>query len=398
MSQADAEVGAVLQRDFAGLEPVVDGVTQRVVGGLKVSVGRLALTRSHAGGAGDISKTYTRVQTAAVLSGDALRFPTFNVIPEGVGPKVADVAMKFMFGGAMPGWVDLSAHPEFSRRYRVHAFDTERTRWLLDDAVLERLAATQGLSISGANGTLILYRDGEEIGSAATEGFLGEAAPIFQAFAAAASRPSALQSRTAETEMELFVKQMPAGFGVKLLPAFSLAEAEAFIRLPPPRAFTPAVARFCDERVPKLYLYLAGGVALAGTMFVLIGGASEQLKGFMLALVGLMPAAGLGGAIWWAIARWNCRRLLREGVAATARLESLTDSGWVGPGGAMVKLEFQFQADGASQRASCRMSTTELDSLKAAVAEKRPAAMLYSAGNPRRALLAHALVMKQGIG
>jgi hypothetical protein len=391
-AQATAEVNAQLRRDFSALEPAIGNVIRREFGDARISVGLLSLTRSVTKPDEVLPETYTEVQTAAVYSSDSLRFPRFNLLPENIAFKLITKAAQLVLRVGNFGKVDFSSHPDFARLYRVHALDPEGTRWHFDDRVLALLAGRPGLNISASNGSLLLYRAGTEIPRDGLQAFANQAVEVFRAFEAAARRPGAARpTGTPKTDQELLAKQMSGFFGeIKILPAVTLAEAIAFIQQPPPRAMTPGIERYYKERASPIAAIFGGVTALAGVLFLLVGG--SQVPWYAQILLVFLFLGGGSTLIWGLVARLRARRLLLHGRAGSARIETMQNFDSRVDGTTMTRLELQVEADGAVHRATCLLPAAAADRLKAVAAEKRSVPVLYSAGNPGRVLIADELV------
>ena len=398
-SRAAAEITAQLQRDFPTLDPLIGNVVRREFGESRISVGLLSLTRSRTRPGEALPETYTQIQTAAVYSSGTLRFPSFDLFPENVAFKLAEKAAQLVLRVGNIGKVDFTSHSDFSRQYRVQALDTEGTRWLFDDRVLAQLAGRSGLSISAANGSMLLYRSGTHLSADRMEAFFKEAAEVFRVFEAAARRPSASRAAagTPETDAELFVKQVAAATGnLSSSAAVTLADAEAFLRQPPPRAIPPAIARYGEERVPDLVIVFGVLFAMTSTMFLTIGG--NKIPWYGQLPLFLMLVGGLSLLIWACAARLRIRYLLRNGHNGSARIEAIQTTVSRIDGETRHRLELQVDTGGTMHHASCFIPATMVDRLQAHAAEKRPIPVLYSASNARHVLVAESLVMPPQIG
>lgn len=374
-------------------------VVRREFGESRISIGPLSLTRSRTKPGEALPDTYTQVQTAAVYMSDTLRFPRFDLQPANAAIKLLDSAARAMLGIGDVGKVDLASHPEFSRRYRVLALDTEGTRWLFDDRVLAQLAATSGLNISAANGSLILYRAGQELPAGRLEVFFKEAAEVVRAFETAARRPSAFNDpmRERPTDAELFVDKMAAsGAGFKILPAVTLADAEAFLHLPPPREIPPGIARHCKERVSPFVLIFGGLFAAVSVFFLMMG--RDQIPWYAQIFLCFGFVAGVSMLIWALVTRLRTRHFLRHARIGIAWIEAIRTAKSRFDGTDRTWLDLRVEANGAAHRASCLAPAAAIDRLKAIAAEKRAMPVLYSAANPARVLVADALVMARDLG
>lgn len=393
-------IGAQLRRDFPTLEPSFGGVSQRMLGESRIAVGRLSLTRSRA--TRDISAlpdNYTQLQTAAVQCSDTLRYPRFDLQPANAAIKLLDSAARAMLGIGDLGKVDFTAHPEFSRQYRVVALDTEGTRWLFDEPVLAYLASRPELSISASNGTLLLYRAGAEVSADRLDAFFNEAAGVFRVFEAAARRPGAFNDplRVRPTDYEFFVEKLGAsGAGFKILPAVTLIEADAFLQLPPPREIPPGIARYCKEQESLFVLIFGGLFAMVSGFFLLVG--RDQMPWYVQIFLCFGFVVGVIMLIWSLVTRLRIRHLLRHGRTGIARIEAIQTSDSRVDGTTRTRLDLQVEANGAVHRATCLVPGAKVDRLQAIAAEKRTIPVLYSATNPTRVLVADALVMARDLG
>ena len=397
--QTNAEVNAGLQRDFPVLEPVIGNVVRRDFGESRIAVGLLAITRSRRTPDSALPETHTWIQTAAVYSSDTLRFPRFDQRPENIVFKLLEMAARLILRTGNFGGINFTTHSEFSRRYRVQSFDAERTRWLFDERVLAHLASRPGLSIAAANGSLLLYRAGEELPADRLEAFFNEAVEVFRVFEAAARRPSASRAAagTPETDAELFHKQLSAATGIsRKFPAVTLADADAFLQLPPPRVFSPGIARYCKERVSPLVLIFGGVFAITSALFLMVG--RDQVPWYVEILLFFFFVGGVSMPLWAFIARLRIQQLLRHGRTGIALIEAIQTSDSPIDGATRTRLDLQVEANGTVHRATCLVPGAAVDRLQADAAAKRPIAVIYSTANPARALVAEALVMAQGIG
>lgn len=398
-AQTEAEVNARLAQDFRGLEPVLHGPQIHRSGEVRVAVGTLALTHSVTRQDEALPDECRYSQTAAVYQSDTLRFPRFDLQPTNAARGLLETAARSVLRIGDLGKVDFPSHAGFASRYRVQAFDAEHTHWLFEDRLLTQLAGRTGLSISASNGTLLLYRARTEIPRESWQAFASEAFEVFRLFEAAARRPGAFSDpmRPRPTDYEFFTRQLSAtGLGFKELPRVTLAEAEAFIGQPPPRAFSPGVARFCKEQVSPLVIHFGGVFAAGSAFFLLVGQGSVPWYG-QVALC-LLFVAGIAMAVTALAIRLRMRHLLRHGRTGIARIESIQTFDSKIDGSTLHRLELEIEAGGSLHRASCLVPSPALDRLKAIAAQKRPVPVLYSAANPKRALVADALVMAPDIG
>jgi hypothetical protein len=368
-------------------------------GEARVAVGTLILTRRVTRPDEVLPDEYRYSQTAAIYRGDVLRFPTFNLQPSNAAGKLLVTAARTMLRLGDFGMIDFPSHAEFASRYRVHAWDAERTRWLLEDRLLAHLAGRPGLSISASNGTLLLYRTGEEIPRERWQAFADEAVEIFRLFEAAARRPSAFNDpmQPRPTDQEFFAKQMAgSGLGLKALPGVTLAEAAAFIQQPPPRAITPGIARYWKEQASPIAAIFGSVIAIGSVFFLLVGG--SQVPWYAQVLLVLLFIGGGSTLIWGLVASLRARHLLQHGRTGSARIETVQTFDSRVDGSTRTRLDLQVEADGVLHRATCFLPAAAADRLKAMAAEKRPMPVLYSPGNPRRVLVAEALVIEPGLG
>lgn len=397
--QAGAEVNAQLQRDFSGLEPAFGAVSQRTLGDSRIAVGQLSLTRSQATQDSALPDRYTQVQTAAVLCSDTLRFPRFELQPANAATKLLLKVGRAMLGLGDVGKVDFPAHPEFAHRYHVNAFDDEGTRWLFEDRLLAQLAGRPGLHILGSNGTLILCRSKTVVPRDSLQAFVDEAVEVFRLFDAAARRPGALNNpmRARPTDYELFVEKLGASnAGFKVLPAVTLAEAEAFLQLPPPRAIPPGIARYCKEQASPFVLIFGGLFTAVSVLFLMVG--QDQIPWYAQIFLGFGFVAGVSMLVWALVTRQSVRSFLRHGKTGVARIEALRTAKSRIDGSDQAWLDLRVEANGAAHVASCLAPAAAIDRLKAIAAEKRAIPVLYGAKNPARVLVADSLVMARDLG
>lgn len=373
----DAELNATLQRDFGTQRLGMANVASKEVGGVRVAIGELTTYSS------DNSVT----QTAAHFASKDLRFPAFQLQPQGMLTKMLSQATGIQS-------ISLARNPDFARGYFLTGDHPANVEALFGEKVVAWLMARPGVSIQAAGASLLLYRAGESAEEAQFGSLLEEAAEIFRLLEEAQRAALLLRDTVPQpkTDARAAAEKLTGAVGrVVRERLITRADVDAFARLAPPRVLPPNLIAYCDEMAPTMLIFIGVAFALAGGLFAMVFTTKGQIDG--VAFGALFLAIGSAVIAYFGRTRWREVRLLRRGRLASARIQGMEDTGWSSSDtGQIYNARVTYQVDGQLQTATCKVTGHGAERVRKLAADSAPVRVLYYPADPQRVLLLEGLV------
>ena len=331
-------------------------------------------------------------QTVAYYESKELPIPGFNLNPESF-----PLNMISRIAGIED--IDFPEHAAFSRAYHLSAHVPQSVRRLFDHGpLLDDLGRRHGLSIASHANSIIIYRRGEHLDGGALKGFVQEAAEILRLFEEAVRKASEIAANTPAPRLDAreLADRTPGLMGrVARANLVTHADVDAFLHQPVPRYISASIARYPDRFVSALATLIGAAVFLVGALFMVINvramlSGEHHAEGVLIGLVFLV----LGGVTAYFAGgfRWRCKHLLRYGHLASGRIENIEERGYTIGKETVYKVTVSYPTETGSAQGSCYILAGSVRRARKLLRDKSPARVLYDPRQPRRVLLAEALL------
>lgn len=359
----------------------IENVSQEETVGLRFTLADVTVQYTQR--SNDTDRHHEATQTAAQYDSPNHRFPEFSLQPSS---KMMDMLVR------MSGFKDLdfASHPAFSKAYLLMGTSAPAIRRLFEHApLLDLLGRRAGLSIHSQLSGLVIHRWELRCDAAQRKAFAAESAILFKLFEDAAN--AALQKPAPKLDLEAFFASLPGPEGKSLRKKAVLrADLAAFLAQPVPRALNRNIVLAGAGPVASILLLVGAAFAAGGGLFTAMYTSDQNFMGLVFPLlfaVGGVAAIGYGLSVMI-----RARRLLRHGVQAKARIESLEPNGNSTNGVPDYRLRVRFQAGAEAIEADCTLIGQGTLRARMMKADGKAVTVLYDPEKPKQVLFVEGLL------
>ncbi|MFG0331807.1 MAG: hypothetical protein ACF8TS_00470 [Maioricimonas sp. JB049] len=257
-------------------------------------------------------------ETIAYFEAPDLRFADFRLQPKGVTGSL--LGSMFSMVGFQP--VHVPGRDQFNEAYLVISMSPASTRRLLTDEVVDAIMTRRDLAVRSSGPRLVISRSRTVLPADALKEFVDTAQSVMAPMISAVH--DAMASGEWAPRKEAFDNASQAGGLAGHLFSGRFVEPEVveeFLEQSPPRIVPREIMRQ-QVGFGSLFFYIWGGMFFViGSIFVIAFANSEELPGWGVLLLGLIPLIGLTAIVLTWRYRAARKRLLRQGLLCQARVE-----------------------------------------------------------------------------
>ncbi|QDU41459.1 hypothetical protein Mal4_58270 [Maioricimonas rarisocia] len=322
-------------------------------------------------------------ETIAYFEAPDLRFADFRLQPKGVTGSL--LGSMFSMVGFQP--VHVPGRDEFNETYLVISMSPDSTRRLLTDDVVDAIMTRRDLAVRSSGPRLVISRSRTVLPADAIKDFVYTAQSVMAPMTSAVR--DAMASGDWAPRKEAFDNATQVGglAGHLLSGTFVKPEiVEQFLEQSPPRVVPPEIMRR-QVGYGSIFFYIWGGMFFViGSIFVIVFANSEELPGWGVLLLGLIPLMGLTAIVLTWRYRAARKRLLRQGLLCRAHVEDVQPTSVYINNQRRYKVRMRIERDGSEVEKKINAYGPEVETARMHIDNGEPTRILVDPQNENRIL------------